>query len=268
MSTTCPFCNMSMKTTQRFCPHCGNALSSGSIVDTTPSPPPAPPQTELLTQPVSQPTPLTDKMAISMPMTGTTPPGPPGPPRPSGFSPEAPPPPPAFDEPDPPHDEPPAGGRILSSGFFAAVILCIFLPFITISCGQEDITLTGTELLNLTEDTSELSPLLLVSAAVVVGAIIVGVLAGFSKRVKASVVGLIAGIAGAGGLLLLRQAINAEIFASDDSLEGMERAADEFLKANMEVSYEVGYWLAIGLFSAAAVLNLWLIARVRQKQQE
>jgi hypothetical protein len=198
-------------------------------------------------------------------MTGTTPPSPL---HPSGFFSEVAPPPPPNPEPAPPHNTPPAGGRILSSGFFAAVILCIFLPFITISCGQEDITLTGTELLNLTEDTSELSLLLLVSAAVVVGAIIVGVLAGFSKRVKASVVGLIAGIAGAGGLLLLREAINAEIFASDDSLEGMERAADEFLKANMEVSYEVGYWLAIGLFSAAAVLNLWLIARVRQKQQE
>jgi hypothetical protein len=156
-----------------------------------------------------------------------------------------------------------------------------FLPFLTVSCGTQEITVSGVEL--FTSDSLSISdlqtlPLTIVLPAVfIVVAIVVGIVAGFLRQRFAPIVGVVAGLLGTANMFLLKTGISNELLLrnNDASIPGDGGGIGnlplpglgDFLRDSglIQVKYLVGYWLALGCFLIALIVNIWLTIRSRRE---
>jgi hypothetical protein len=186
-------------------------------------------------------------------------------------------------EQDQQHERPSKGnewGKRLSSSLFGAIVICFFLPFLTISCGSQEMTVKGIELVTDSHTTASnirSLPFTIVVPAVLIGiALVVGFVAGFLRYpTTAPALGAIAGVLGAASMVALKLAITNEILSpntADDPTNGgiglgqLPGLAEDLLKKTglIQVEYHMGYWLALSLFVVALAVNIWLLVRYRR----
>lgn len=133
-------------------------------------------------------------------------------------------------------------GRKISRSMFAAVIVCLFLPFLTISCGAQEVSISGTQLITGIRYQGELFPpqgsiILMFLAS------LLGLALSFSNKTGSLLVSVGASILSVLCLLWFREGITREVFATG----GM-----------IQATFQAGFWLCFWLHSGAAVLNGWL----------
>jgi FHA domain len=145
----------------------------------------------------------------------------------------------------------PAGIKKFAPATFGLALLCFFLPFISVSCQtQRIVTFTGIQL--VTGATVELpqifgppkseklprEPLAVLAFACGV----VGLGLSFLKGRKIAIAPAVVGCAGAVTLLLLKSKLDADVLKGGNGV--------------LHVDYEVGFWLILLSYAAAAGLNL------------
>lgn len=151
-------------------------------------------------------------------------------------------------------------GRLVSIISFAAAILCFFLPFVTVSCGDiKAFTLTGQQMATgtiLTEPqafgppkSQKIDPDPFATVALFAG--IAGLVFSILGR-KMTGAAAISGIISAACLLFFRFHLQDQIQTQG---QGIAR-----------VNFEMGFTLALLLVIAAAACNLGLIIKARQRQ--
>jgi hypothetical protein len=129
--------------------------------------------------------------------------------------------------------------RKFSPGLFGAILVCFFLPFITMSCGAQDVSLSGVQLATgLDIGQRRLDPNPLVDLALL--AALIGLVIGFVRWRALSLLSMLLGLAGAALLWLLKALLDAEALQYGSMLR---------------LRYDAGYWLSFVLFVAAAALN-------------
>ncbi len=146
------------------------------------------------------------------------------------------------------------GTKKFSLAIFGIVLVCFFLPFITVSCqGQKITTLTGIQLVTGTtieqpsmfgkKQVQKVSgePL----AALVFLCAAFGLGSSFIKGKKSAIAPAAAGGIGLISLLMLKLKLDNEILR-----EG---------KGMLELEYGVGFWVVLILFLIAIVLNVYLM---------
>lgn len=150
--------------------------------------------------------------------------------------------------------------RHISSANFLFVLLCFFLPFITLSCPGTSITFSGTQLVTGTtvevpqmfggaaQKKFDSQPLALFAFLCALAGLVVGLSsAKGARRISAGL-----GILGAVLLLALKAKISGDVSREG---EGM-----------LSVSYGFGYWLALISSLFAAVFN-FILSRTRIVQE-
>jgi hypothetical protein len=145
---------------------------------------------------------------------------------------------------------------------FGAVLLCAFLPFVSVTCqGQRLATLTGVQLVSgttLQEPTAlgsnsekvhrvQPEPLLI---AVYVCALL-GLLISSTSGNGAPRAGVLLASLGALGMLIVRARIENQAGQAGFSLTGLS------------IDYEIGFWLPLLLLSLTAVLGFRAVKRSR-----
>ncbi|MBW4571923.1 MAG: hypothetical protein KME31_29095 [Tolypothrix carrinoi HA7290-LM1] len=143
--------------------------------------------------------------------------------------------------------------RKISPALFTLTLICFFLPFITVSCRQEEIaTLNGIDLAigktvrqpsifgnQSKEEKIPADPL--ATIALISG--VIGLGTSFIKAKKSAIAPAGAGIVGFILLLMLKSKIDSEIVKQGQGL--------------LLVSYGFGFWLAFIFFISATFLNVY-----------
>lgn len=143
--------------------------------------------------------------------------------------------------------------RKISPALFTLTLICFFLPFITVSCRQEEIaTLNGIDLAigktvrqpsifgnQSKEEKIPADPL--ATIALISG--VIGLGTSFLKAKKSAIAPAGAGIVGFILLLMLKSKIDSEIVKQGQGL--------------LLVSYGFGFWLAFIFFISATFLNVY-----------
>jgi hypothetical protein len=143
--------------------------------------------------------------------------------------------------------------RKISPALFTLTLICFFLPFITVSCRQEEITsLNGIDLAigktlrqpsifgkQPKEQKIPADPL--ATIALISG--VIGLGTSFIKAKKSAIAPASAGIVGFILLLMLKSKIDSEIVKQGQGL--------------LLVSYGFGFWLAFLFFISATFLNVY-----------
>ncbi len=139
--------------------------------------------------------------------------------------------------------------RSLSPLAFGFILFCFVLPFITVSCPGASYTMSGAQLVTGTtlstptafgppkQQTVEGEPLAALAALCALAGLVLGLLPGARFRVPGAV------LAGLGAVLLL--ALRSKLVA-DAAREG---------QGMLQLSFDLGFWLALLGFVAAAVLT-------------
>lgn len=125
----------------------------------------------------------------------------------------------------------------VSIALFTVILICFMIPFVTVSCGAQNIaTISGAQLITGTEiEGQQLEPQIMVIIAFLCAA--GGLIVSFSKP---SGIGVMFGGAGAILLFLFKQ--------------GLIKKAQEQM---VGVQFETGYWLAFILFIIAAGVSAY-----------
>lgn len=133
-------------------------------------------------------------------------------------------------------------GHKISRSMLAAVIVCLFLPFLTVSCGAQEFTITGSQFVTgihyKGESIPPQGPIVLMTLASIVALAL-----SFVNKTGALLGAVGASILSVLCLLWFREGINREVFAYG----GMIHA-----------KFEAGFWLCFLLHIGAAALNGWL----------
>ena len=150
--------------------------------------------------------------------------------------------------------------RKVTPALFAFALICFFMPFFHVSCqSQRLMSFTGLQLVtgtNIEEPsmfgprrTREVSgePLALLAFLCGLG----GLGLGFVKSRRSAVLPAAAGGLGVLLLLLLKSKLDDEITAQGRGL--------------LQVDFAAGFWLALLLYLAAAVLNAYAFAQARRE---
>ncbi|MBZ8182547.1 hypothetical protein G3T18_21010 [Oscillatoria salina IIICB1] len=142
----------------------------------------------------------------------------------------------------------------LSPAIFALILICFFLPFVTVSCEKRVIVkLTGIQLAVGTNiekpslfigefDQEKFPPEPLATTAFICG--FVGLATSFLKLKKKAIIPAIMGLIGAILLWLLKVKIAREALIKGEGFLG--------------ITYEFGFWLSFALFAIAAIFNTWI----------
>lgn len=132
----------------------------------------------------------------------------------------------------------------ISPSLFLLIIICLFLPFVTISCsGQELASLSGMNLAFGTRVNSQQidpNPLLIIVLILA----IVGIALYFWKNRKSLFAAAATGVLGAILTIAARLTMDSKI---EEQSHGVA-----------ETSYGAGFWLPLLLFFGAAGFNVWL----------
>jgi FHA domain len=151
-------------------------------------------------------------------------------------------------------------GKRISPATFGLALLCFFLPFISVSCQtQKIVTFTGIQL--VTGATVELpqmfgppkseklprEPLAVLAFACGV----VGLGLSFLKGRKIAIGPAVVGCAGAVALLLLKSKLDADVLKGGNGV--------------LHLDYEVGFWLILLAYAAAAALNVSVFLQSRKE---
>jgi hypothetical protein len=146
----------------------------------------------------------------------------------------------------------------ISASLFALILVCFFLPFVTVSCENRPVLqLSGIELTTgktianptFTGRTQKQDIPPNVGAVLAFTAAGIGLGISFTKVQKASMISTVSGAAGALLLLLMKSGIDGELAKQGAGIAGFK------------TNYEVGFWGAFLLFISSAILNSWLLFR-------
>ncbi|MGI2908212.1 hypothetical protein [Tolypothrix sp. VBCCA 56010] len=154
--------------------------------------------------------------------------------------------------------------RKISPALFTLTLICFFLPFITVSCRQEEIaTLNGIDLAigktvrqpsifgnQSKEEKIPADPL--ATIALISG--VIGLGTSFIKAKKSAFAPAGAGIVGFILLLMLKSKIDSEIVKQGQGL--------------LLVSYGFGFWLAFIFFISATFLNVYSLIDSQKDDDE
>jgi hypothetical protein len=151
----------------------------------------------------------------------------------------------------------------VSPAIFGLILICFFLPFLTVSCQSQkfvSLTLTGVQLATGTtieqprflegqksEEKIPAEPL----AFFLIVTTCVGLGTSFIKSNKSAIIPAGTGAAGTVLLLLLKSKIDNEVLKSGRGL--------------LQVEYGIGFWISFFLFLAAAILNGFIFSQTRKK---
>lgn len=135
--------------------------------------------------------------------------------------------------------------RKISPSIFGLILLCFFLPFVTISCGgQEIVTFTQWDLIIGTKiNTQEVDPNPI--AVIILLVVLAGILVSFLKSRAGLILSAMSGVIGFVATLALKFTIDNEI-----AKQG---------KRMLEADYRAGFYLSLILFIAAAGFNFYQI---------
>lgn len=144
--------------------------------------------------------------------------------------------------------------RKLSPALFALVLVCFFLPFVSVSCaGQKIQTFSGIRLVTGTSvkqpgmlgqsQTQKVSPE--PSAIVAFLFVLAGIAAGFTKARTADIASAFSATVGVVFLFALQSKLNGEVGREGQGL--------------IQVDYEIGFYLAVIMLLFTAVLNVFLL---------
>lgn len=136
------------------------------------------------------------------------------------------------------------GARKISPALFALIIICFLLPFVSISCGGQEIAkLSGIQMVTgTTIQGEEMPPNALAIITLAIAAIGLGV--GFWKSYYSAIPSFLAGVVGFITTLMLKSGLDEEIISQGGSTE-----------------WGAGYYLTLILFLAAAGFNTYLMVR-------
>lgn len=142
------------------------------------------------------------------------------------------------------------GNRFISPALFGIILVCFLLPFMSISCGRQEIgTLSGMEMAFGTEiegdDVDALPP-----ATWALTAAVFGLAISFWNRGK--VLAALSGLAGFGSLMILQLAVNEE----------MSKPGNR----GIDVTWTNVYYVVLLLFLGVAIYNIYLLTRKKAAQ--
>lgn len=152
----------------------------------------------------------------------------------------------------------------VSPAIFGIILICFFLPFVTVSCQNQKLaTLTGVQL--ATGTTIEQSSLLEQQnkeekipadplASIVLVSACVGLGTSLLKSKKSAIVPAITGAVGSGLLLMTKAKVDNEVLKQGRGL--------------LQVEYGIGFWLSFLLFLSATALNAYIFFQDRKFSQE
>ena len=155
----------------------------------------------------------------------------------------------------------PSQVKRFSPAIFGVVLICFFLPFISVSCGaQKVVTLSGVQLVTGTTieqpdlfgegqqaETMDGEPLAILAFLSAVA----GLGLSFLKGRKVAIAPAVSGAAGSVLLLLLKSRIDNEVLSQGGGM--------------IQVEYEIGFWLTILVFLSAAGLNGFLLLQSKEE---
>lgn len=145
----------------------------------------------------------------------------------------------------------------VSRGFVGLILACFFLPFITLSCGGEKISLSGVQVIR-GADIDESTPGKEVSSDAVATTAYALAFAGFFATLISRRFLIFALLSGLGALTMLIYK-----WRLDDALANGS-ASEGVVTGVVAVQYRAGYWLAFLLFIASAAWNSYLYWQKRQ----
>ncbi len=142
----------------------------------------------------------------------------------------------------------------ISASFFAVILICFFLPFVSISCQNLSVLklsgidlVTGTTMntpnLGSQAQQEKLPPD--ARAILAFTAAAVGLGTSFSQKRRSTLFSAISGVIGFCSLLWLKSSIDAELAKQGSDFMGIK------------ATYESGFWGAFLLFISAGILNVW-----------
>lgn len=143
----------------------------------------------------------------------------------------------------------------VSASIFALILICFFLPFVSISCQNLSILrLSGIELVTGTtmqtpdlgsqSEQEKIPPDTRAIFALTAAA--VGLGTSFSQKRRSALFSAVSAVIGFSSLLWLKSTIDTEI----------AEQGSEFI--GIKVTYESGFWSAFLLFISASILNTWI----------
>lgn len=161
--------------------------------------------------------------------------------------------------------------HFISLSLFAVIIICFFLPFISITCGDTKIaTLKGTDLAfgtrvnyrdidsstasrNVDPEALALLPFILSIAGLVVS--IVYLVSNPAKYKSSFII-----------LCILSSIIFISLLALQFKLKSDIRTESGEVGFSLKLNYEFGYWIALILSLLTALLNLYLVSTRKFEQ--
>lgn len=142
----------------------------------------------------------------------------------------------------------------VSASLFALIVICFFMPFVSISCQNLSILkLSGIELVtgttmntpNLGSQSEQEKIPPDARAIFALTAAAVGLGTSFSQKRRSTLFSAISAVIGFSSLLWLKSSIDTEIAKQGSDFMGIK------------VTYESGFWSAFLLFISASILNAW-----------
>ncbi|MBW4616223.1 MAG: hypothetical protein KME21_23705 [Desmonostoc vinosum HA7617-LM4] len=156
-------------------------------------------------------------------------------------------------------------GKKVSASLFAVILICFFLPFVTVSCDNRPVfQMSGVEMATgKTVSTPDIFGSQTQSqkipgdsrAALVFAAAALGIGTSLIKIRKSSLISAGIGAFGLVMLLSLKSEIDKQIINNGASYAGFK------------ADYGVGFWGSILLFISAACLNIWLFFQKRTDRE-
>lgn len=163
-----------------------------------------------------------------------------------------------------------------SPALFLGVLICFLLPFASLSCGGQKLaTFSGIQLVlgvdasdvmsdqmaelgqalgeaPAQEEETSREPLAIVALLAALAGLVLTLRGPAGLKMKAAAA---AGLVGVVALIGLSMSLSSQVRdqAAAEGMEGMEGMMEGM--AMFDVSMEPGYWLALALFAAAAVIN-------------
>ncbi|MEW6573256.1 MAG: zinc-ribbon domain-containing protein [Bacillota bacterium] len=140
--------------------------------------------------------------------------------------------------------------RFISPALFVLILICFTLPFVTVSCGSLEETITGFQLatgttLETEADLYPVDPQPLAIIALIVG--VMGLILGLWWSKKSQIISAILAIAGFLSVLALRLKISHSVY-QDAAREGMEGI--------VKAEFGSGFYIPLILFLFAAGINV------------
>jgi len=143
----------------------------------------------------------------------------------------------------------------ISASFFALILICFFLPFVSVSCqnlsilklsGIELVTGTTMKMPSLGSQSEEEKIPADARAIFALTAAAVGLGTSFSEKRRSTLFSAISAVIGFSSLLWLKSSLDSEIAKQGSDFMGIK------------VTYESGFWGAFLLFISASILNAWV----------